>query len=247
MSHCFPPKKAVVQQVPTQHRIGNGEISFSFEYFFQRDFYGLSEVNIKWFINFLESLKDYSSRKVSEIEKNSNLLNCHALIYKEDNPKSTLGRNDFPHLAHILSSDQIELHQIKVSDIQGRLIFFTYGYIIYIVLIDPHHNAYLPDSHPELTQCYKLEKLDAYSHTVHLLEDFCSRNCNEHQCEHVNELLSLTKGLNETRIRTAPLRCVIVQNSKLIKDIDEITQTYTVTLNDIIENGILYYLDKSTD
>lgn len=109
-------------------KIGSGEISFSFEYFFQKTNYGLSNVDIRWFVSFLESLKIYSSYNINELNISQGRLHCHPLPFKEDSPKATLSKNDFVHLP----VKQTDLFQTRIHNSHGRIVFL-YMNILFIL------------------------------------------------------------------------------------------------------------------
>lgn len=222
-------------------KIGSGEISFSFEYFFQKTNYGLSNVDIRWFVSFLESLKIYSSYNINELNISQGRLHCHPLPFKEDSPRATLSKNDFVHLP----VKQTDLFQTRIHNSHGRIVFFVYEYTIYIVLIDPHHNIYLTDKNPDIIPCYKLPKQDSYASLVLAMNDFHSRVClHQKNCQQHEELRELTNGLNETIGNTTYIRCFIVQNRSLIEDIECAKELGIGDFSDILKSGIDIIINK---
>lgn len=239
MSDFKPPHTSSKPRFAHPGRVGVGEIVFSFEYFMQKENYGLSNIDIQWIVNFLSSLKLYSKNKLDYLNAARGPLHYHKLVYKEDDSKATISKSDFNYISHIINNQQIEIFQTRIHKTHGRIVFFTYESTAYLLLIDPHHNIYLTETNPQIVSCHKLQPDDTYGKCVLALETFCSTYCISQKCQYYPDFLNHTKGLNETRDRSTKFFYIPITDNKLIEDIEAAQELIgSLDFKEILEKGM---------
>lgn len=114
-------------------------LSFSFEFFREREFFGIGDCDIHWFSSLLDAIKRYSERKIVDImyEKSSRF---HGIKWSQPNIPIK-----FEDLSWLPKNDQIligpdEICQLNITQGSGRIIGFIVGTTFYVVLLDPMHN-----------------------------------------------------------------------------------------------------------
>lgn len=98
-------------------------------------------VSGKWFLDFLDCLKDVSSKTISEM-KNS-MHDLHPIDWKHANANPPL------------NSEQYEYWQFRINKSKGRIIGFPLKEIFYIVWLDPHHNLTDSDGYGKAVKYYQ--------------------------------------------------------------------------------------------
>ncbi len=114
-------------------------LSFSFEFFREREFFGIGDCDVHWFSSLLDAIKRYSERKIVDImyEKSSRF---HRIKWSQPNIPIK-----FEDLSWLPKNDQIligpdEICQLNITQGSGRIIGFIVGTTFYVVLLDPMHN-----------------------------------------------------------------------------------------------------------
>ena len=149
----YSPPISVTQDVPPEKEIKKARLSidkkwsFSFQYWHQQEkYFGLKykDVNQKWFVSLLESLRDLSSKPIEEYFSDGRLANA-SRFHPINWTLSSINRNVFfERIPYNYNTDEIEALQFQITTSKGRVIgFFDSEYIFQIVLLDPAHNMQL--------------------------------------------------------------------------------------------------------
>lgn len=118
---------------------------FSFEFFNQIEYFGLSESDPKWFVSLLEKLRDLGSIDVDSFKSDYTQRNSwryHPIEWTQ--PHIPIQRKDLTWLPsdYLNNEDDFPLLQFQISKGLGRVVGFwgVGSNIFYIVLLDPLHN-----------------------------------------------------------------------------------------------------------
>lgn len=118
-------------------------LSFSFEYFKQIDYFGVKGQKDVWFVSLLDRLKDLSA-KSSEILGDvtfKNQYRFHPINWKQTN--IPVQKKDLGWLPKkYIDNDEFEILQFELSKSTGRIVGFMNENcdVFYVVLLDPKHN-----------------------------------------------------------------------------------------------------------
>lgn len=130
------------------NKASSEQISVSFKYF-KRDLedFELGEQKNGWFISVLDRLTEYTKRTIDEFREGREQegLRLHEINWE----KSSLKRSDFTWLPENVLNDKenFPFRQIDISMGEGRMIFFMYDKVAFILLFDPKHNMQLCKKH----------------------------------------------------------------------------------------------------
>jgi len=117
--------------------------SFSFKYFKQIDFFGLENVNSKWYVSLLEKLADFSKIDSESFFKDHKLKNDSRYHKIDWNARNIPIKKTDIHWVDkeiIDNDDEFPFLQFQISKSLGRVVGFWLNKIFYIVLLDPLHN-----------------------------------------------------------------------------------------------------------
>lgn len=123
--------------------VGRSNLSFSFQYFQQIEFFQLGEQDNNWYLGLLERLKDLSG-------KDSNLMadvtakqkyRLHPINWSQT--RIPIKKDDLYWVPEeYRNSEDIEFQQFEITQSSGRVVGFfnETNEIFFIVLLDPKHN-----------------------------------------------------------------------------------------------------------
>jgi hypothetical protein len=209
--------------------------SFSFEYFKQIEYFGLGETNTKWFVSFLEKLKELSNANPQEFEKNQRLRNAnryHKINWSAKNiPYS---RTDFTWISEdiIKNEEEFPFFQFQISQALGRIIGFwdLNNRSFQIVLLDSKHNmqpskkySYSVDDTTEL--CCEMTSL------LIDIESIKKVKCKNDNCEVKSSLHTLPSKLNRGNF------VYMMLEDDYYASLEEKLKTHSI--REIIELGLL--------
>lgn len=136
-------------EIDEAKRRANSKLVFSYRFLdIKHEAFNLGNVDNKWFVSLLLSLKDISSLTRNELMvdcKNRFRAHCH------DWNKASY-KYDF--LDEFL--EQVECVQYSLSLSNGRVHGFIIGNTFYIYWLDPHHNLYPDDRYGGIKYCKAL-------------------------------------------------------------------------------------------
>jgi hypothetical protein len=116
--------------------------SFSFRFWRQINYFGVSQVENKWFVSLLERLKALGDVNIDDVLDDDNFK--RSIRYHPINWSAKcipISKSDIDWLGLYGQSADYELVQFSVSTGLGRLVgFFDESNIFQIVLLDPNHN-----------------------------------------------------------------------------------------------------------
>lgn len=133
-------KKPVINNIKDQQ-----DWSFSFKYFKQIDFFGLGEIQTKWFISLIEKLTELSKENINEFFKDHRKKDgnrYHKINWDAKN--IPIQRNEITWVDKniIQNEEDYPFFQFQISTGLGRVIGFwqeNYEHF-HVVLLDPAHN-----------------------------------------------------------------------------------------------------------
>lgn len=128
----------------TNKKLPSKKWSFSFLYFKEIDYFGLSEEDNKWFIGVLNRLQDMSSKdeKIFGEKGEKKIYKLHPIDWNAKNiPIKRTDLNWLPK-EYIDNDEEFPMWQFSISKGKGRVIGFfdETSFVFYVVLLDPRHN-----------------------------------------------------------------------------------------------------------
>lgn len=171
-----------IQKIPPKRNF-----AFSFEYWQQRDFFGLSceKVDAPWFVSVLDQLALLSKEEIETVIRyKRDALRFHEIDWNAKN--IPIKKSDINWLHPEISLDELEICQVHISKGMGRIVgFFDDRSVFCVLLLDPMHNLQ-PSSYND----YKIRPTAALknSHEVLLnklmhLHHSVSTGCGKTGCE----------------------------------------------------------------
>lgn len=206
--------------------------SFGFRFFEQIPYFGLSHVDVGWFVSVLQRLKDASNMEyvgMSQVLEDG--YRYHEISWSAQN--IPLQRNDFSWLnkSYLENEQEYPFCQFHISKGKGRVIgFWDENNIFQVLLLDPLHNLQ-PSSYTnyQLRDCYPAKsEIDSLHFDLHNLK---STPCNVTECHTFKKLTELPKGINNTNIVIAYL------DDDFFKAYESLLKTKSIS--ELIEAGII--------
>lgn len=117
---------------------------FGFEYWEQREHFGLKDCQSTWYVSLLERLREMCKLELEEITANpakgsSRAYRYHAIDWNKKNVPIT--REDLSRIPKDADGNDYEIYQFTISMSLGRIIgFIDDNRVFQIVLLDPKHN-----------------------------------------------------------------------------------------------------------
>lgn len=159
---------------------------FSFRYWEQIEYFGLDTQDPKWFVSFLEKVKDLSKENRNFILDDyqcQQRLRYHKINWKQKNIPISRSDLSWVDTVYLDNSDEYEFYQFQISQALGRIIgFWDENLIFNIVLLDPLHNI-----QPSKNYGYKIDKCSRLSCNYTELLSIIDKSNN---LEEVKEFLS---------------------------------------------------------
>lgn len=129
------------------NRIESPKWVFSFQYFKQIKFFGLSndKVNNKWFVSLLEKLRELGLVEIEQFKTSSNLKQTwryHEIDWYHTNVPIKRSSLDWIPAVYLNNEDEYPMMQFQISKALGRIVGFwnETSTIFNIVLLDSLHN-----------------------------------------------------------------------------------------------------------
>jgi len=187
------PPRVVLDQPPQPVRdpiltnVGAQNWRFSFQYWEQRDYFGLAEVETKWFVSLLERLKLLSNKQVNKFVADGQAKKqwrYHPIDWNQKN--IPIQRKDLDWLPeeYLDNPDEFPILQFQVSQALGRVVgFWNEESTFNIILLDPLHNI-----QPSRAHNYKVDATSPlnceYTTLLSTVNDISqTANCTHEGCE----------------------------------------------------------------
>lgn len=218
----------------------NKKWAFSFEFFKQIPFFGLSRSESKWFVSLIERLKDLSQKERSAIfsdRSTKNFYRYHKINWESEN--IPINKSDITWVSkeYIGNDDDFPFHQFQISKGNGRVVgFWNEDHtIFYIVLLDPLHNLQPSKKYNYVVDdCYPLSceysSMQSDIHNVMREKPKCD------DCNIKNKISKIPTKLNQSTAIVGYL------DDDFLKEYEKIS--HQKSLSEILEAGILSFLGK---
>ncbi|WP_426094057.1 hypothetical protein [Flavobacterium sp. DSR2-3-3] len=218
----------------------NKKWAFSFEFFNQIKFFGLSNSDPQWFVSLIERLKDLSQKERSAIfsDKNTkNFYRYHRINWESKNIPIDKSDITWVNKLYIDNDDDFPFHQFQISKANGRVVgFWNEDHtIFYIVLLDPLHNLQPSKNyHYVVNDCYPLSC--EYSS---MKIDIHNAMREKPQCNDCNIKNSISKIPTKLSSCNAILGYL---DDDFLNEYEKIS--HKVSFSEIMEEGILKFMEK---
>jgi len=227
----FPTNTPVIVKPPE----GQDNWSFSFRYFNQTKYFGLSELDPKWFISLLDKLRDLCKEDVNNFFRDHGLKQgnrYHKINWDAKNIPIKRSEIDWVDKVYINNEEDYPFFQFQISTGLGRVVGFwdqTYTFFN-IVLLDPKHNM-----QPSKKFDYKVDDTTIiHCELTSLLVDFDKvkgASCTLEECQCKIELSKIPSNLNRGKLISFQLDDDYFQ---ILLD-----KTKDKSIRDVIELGLL--------
>jgi len=177
--------------------------SFSFRYFNQMEYFGLSETSTKWFVSLIERLRDLCKENIDSFFKDYGVKDAnryHKINWDAKNIPISRNNIDWVDKNIIENEEDYPFFQFQISKGLGRVIgFWNEDYRFFnIVLLDPKHNM-----QPSKDYDYKVDDTSIeHCELTSLLMDIDrikGMNCLINGCQCKEELNKMPTKLNRGR------------------------------------------------
>lgn len=123
--------------------VDKSQISFSFQFYRQIDYFGIGDQDNQWFASLLDRLKDLSGKDSSLMGDATakGAYRLHPINWNQ--PRIPIKKDDLDWIPkEYRDNEAIEFLQFEISQAMGRVVGFfnETNEIFYIVLLDPKHN-----------------------------------------------------------------------------------------------------------
>lgn len=199
VGNSIPTNKPIVKNVPGQQRW-----SFSFQYFKQIEYFGLSGMSATWFVSLIDRLKDLSEMKLDDFAKNhlmKDTLRYHPINWHAKNIPIKKADIDWVDKRYTENDEEYPFIQFQISKALGRVVGFwsEESRQFFIVLLDPKHNIqpskdynYNVDDSP-IEQCELSSILADIDHIKGL-------QCSYENCQYKAQLNLIPSKLNRGKL-----------------------------------------------
>ena len=199
---------------------------FSFRYWEQIEYFGLDTRNTKWFVSFLEKLKDLSKENRNFILDDyqcQQRLRYHKINWNQKNIPIKRGDLSWIDAVYLDNSDEYEFYQFQISQALGRIIgFWDENLVFNIVLLDPLHNI-----QPSKNYGYKVDGCKPlscnYSQLLAIID----------KAENLEEIREFLKSKYSTEIHIL----MHFVNQELYEKVGELKEKENISIEDILEFG----------
>ena len=118
--------------------------NFSFQYWEQREYFGLKSVSREWFVDLLEILRDLSSKLIDDVRLDSAAKQAHRFHVINWENCSISKEVFYRYVPTEYQTEDTDIIQFQIQKSKGRVIgFFDFESVFQIVLLDPEHNMQL--------------------------------------------------------------------------------------------------------
>ena len=224
--------------VATKTKQSDGKWKFSFRFWRQIDYFGLTQATSKWFVSFLERLQSISNEKVDDFITNPRLktnYRYHSINWSQKNIPIQRKELTWLHKDYLDNEQEFPLIQFQVSKALGRIVgFFDEEKTFNIVLLDPLHNIQPSKYYNyKVDSCYPLA-CELTSLTNTLLELTDRNDCPNPSC-------NLVQGLKDIEASRYSTNIVMFNANDIdIRDADNIIKNgKCASYTDIFQLGIV--------
>lgn len=230
-------KKNLTQ--PQEQRLKDLEIkvhkhlSFSFEFFREREFFGIGDCDVHWFSSLLVAIRNYSEKELSE-NKYERSARFHKIKWSQPNiPISFNDLNWLPKNDQVLVG-QDEIFQLSITQGSGRIIGFIVGNTFYVVLLDPKHNM-----QPSIDYDF------AVNHTTQSITQYDELRSKYDLLYKLTNATLTIEQKNKITLSESQRRLLYVKLSE--DDLNNYNSfCSTATFNDMVDAYTYYMLEKET-
>lgn len=118
------------------------QVLFSFQFYRQRDYFGLGDCDRMWYVLLTNALSCVSQMTFGELINNAKGLHYHKIQW--DHRNIPVQPADFDWIPEMFRA---ELWQFHITKSRGRVIGFMSDNVFYVVLLDPEHNIQPSSKH----------------------------------------------------------------------------------------------------
>lgn len=219
--------------------------TFSFRFWKQIEFFGLSKVQEKWFVSVLEKLTELSLLTVDEFQSRKGLKNYwryHEINWNQTN--IPINRNDVNWLSSDYRSnpEEFPFFQFMVSQALGRIVgFWDESQVFNVVLLDPLHNIQPTESFGyRIDQCSPLNC--SYTSLLMDVEHAKSSQCNSQDCPAYSQISKIPS-------ETEPYNVILVKlDDSVLNDAKDLIQEGKAkSYTEIFVDGVLAALERQNE
>ncbi|ALL05580.1 hypothetical protein AQ505_08800 [Pedobacter sp. PACM 27299] len=210
--------------------------TFGFKYYTQIDLFGLSNVDVPWFVALLDRLRDTSKMEYTGMTQVlEEGYRYHEINWSQKN--IPLQREEFKWVLSDYLNNELEYPfcQFHISKGTGRIVgFWDESNIFQIILLDPLHNLQPSKFNDyELRECYPAKsQFDSLQFEI---DEILRSNCSVTSCSVFEKLRTLPTGRSNINVVVAHL------DNDFHKSLGEVLKHKT--LSEIIEAGVLSLTD----
>lgn len=182
LTKTFNSNKPVVKEVKKDQ-----EWSFSFKYYKQIDFFGLDNIDSKWFVSLLEKLSDFSKIDRESFFKDHKFKQdnrYHKIDWDATNIPIKKDELNWIESEVLNNDDEFPFLQFQISKALGRVVGFWNNNltIFHIVLLDPKHNIQPAGGKYK----YRVDEANVatckYTYLINKLDEIKSTDCSCPDC-----------------------------------------------------------------
>lgn len=216
--------------------------TFSFRFWQQREYFGLSSKEAKWFVSLLVRLVELSRLEVDQFRSDRTVQDAwryHPINWTQTNIPVQRADLDWIDPVYLKNETEYPLYQFMISTALGRVVgFWDENDVFNVVLLDPLHNIQPTKRfNYRVDKCYPVSCM--YSSLLIELQNAQVVACTGTNCPADRAFRGLPSNDHKTEVILVPLDQTTQQSiAALIAD-GEI-QSYS----DLLESGLLYYWES---
>lgn len=214
--------------------------NFSFRFWTQIGYFGLSGIEAKWFASLLERFRQLSGEEIEKVRADRNTADQYRYHKINWNAKKIpISKSDLSHVPPCYLDDaDYEFFQFQVSTSLGRVIgFFDEAWVFNIVLLDPLHNLQpSKDFDYRVTPSFPLScELTAVRENIRAgLE-----KCNFHECAAKNHFEKIANEA-QTHFEEFQVLMIKLDDPELMESAKNLVEKGKVgSLAEILEMGVI--------
>lgn len=231
LKETFNTNKPIVKNIKRDQ-----EWSFSFKYFKQIEYFGLDNIDPKWFVSLLEKLSDFCKIDRESFFKDHKFKTdnrYHKISWNATN--IPIKKEDLNWIeSEILTNDEeFPFLQFQISKALGRVVGFWNSNIFNIVLLDPKHNIQPAGGKYQ----YRVDEANIltckYTYLINKIDEIKKTPCTCEQCNLHKELHLLQEDFHCDNFVYFQLDDEYYKEFK--------SKTEKISVRDIIELGLASY------
>lgn len=213
--------------------------AFSFQHWRQIEYFGVSECEAKWFVSFLERLRELASYPVDQFladQPTKDAWRYHDVKWTIKNIPIKRSQLDWLPAEFRDNDAEYPLFQFMVSQSLGRVVGFWVGTgearVFHIVLLDPEHNIHpTAATNHRVDACWPLTS--DYGSILLDLDDVRKNRCKDPECPFPTALRDVGKLPREGGLLRIPVAQEAIEYVGILQQDDP-----TATLAQILDCGI---------